>query len=71
MRHSMMAVMILTLLQPHLGEKVADDWFSEYGEKRDMMAEYPEGSVSGAPEQGVSGIPGEGMAGRGTGEGSY
>ena len=63
MKHSMMVVMILALLQPHLGEKVGDDWFSQYGEKRDMMAEYPEGGVSRAPEE--SGIPEEGVAGEG------
>ena len=70
MKHSMMVVMILALLQAHMGEKVGDDWFSQYGEKRDMMAEYPEGGMSGVPEEGMSGIPEEGMAGRGTGEGS-
>ena len=64
MRHRMMTVIIiLTLLQPHLGKEVADDWFSAYGERRDMMAEYPEGGVSRAPEE--SGIPEEGVAGEG------
>ena len=70
MKHSMMVVMILALLQPHLGEKVGDDWFSQYGEKRDMMAEYPEGGMSGVPEEGMSGVPEEDMAEGGAGEGS-
>ena len=58
-KHSMMVVMVMTLLQPHLGEKVADDWFSEYGEKRDMMAEYPDGSVSGARSRECLGFQGK------------
>ena len=60
MRHRMMTVIIiLTLLQPRLGKEVADDWFSAYGERRDMM----EGGVSGAPEE--AGIPEEVVAGEG------
>ena len=44
-------MIIMMVLQPHMGTETADDWFSAYGEERDGM------------EDGVSGAPGEaGMA---------
>ena len=60
MRDKMMTVIIiLTVLQPHLGTEAADDWFGAYGEMRDGMEE----GVSGAPEE--AGIPEEVVAGEG------
>ena len=54
MKHSIIAVMILALLGFHLGEGVDDNWFSQYGKERDMMAEVPEESMAeeGAGEGG-------------------
>ena len=51
-RHKMRTVMIIMMvLQPHMGTETADNWFSAYGEERDGM------------EDGVSRAPGKaGMA---------
>ena len=46
MKYSIIAVIVLALLGFYLGEGVNEDWFSQYGIEKDMMAEVPEESLA-------------------------
>ena len=46
MKYSIIAVVVLALLGFYLGEGVNEDWFSQYGIEKDMMAEVPEESLA-------------------------
>ena len=55
MKHRIIAMMVLALVEFHLGEEVNADWFAQYGMERDMVDE----------------VPLEVMAEEGDGEGGY
>ena len=39
MRHRIVAIMVLALVNFHLGGEVEGDWFAQYGMARDMRAD--------------------------------
>ena len=41
MRHRIVAIMVLVLVEFHLGGEVNRDWFAQYGMERDMVDEVP------------------------------
>ena len=41
MKHRIIAMMVLALVEFHLGEEVNADWFAQYGMERDMVDEVP------------------------------
>ena len=41
MKHRIIAMMVLALVEFHLGEEVNKDWFAQYGMERDMVDEVP------------------------------
>ena len=41
MRHIIVAMMVLALVEFHLGGEVEEDWFAQYGMARDMTDGAP------------------------------